>query len=334
MVFTGQVLSVKILYLEVKVSCINPLGNAMGSSTGQLGGGDDRFIVRVLSRTVFKNQKELAYALELSEASISRLGKPIGDPLKLPWTEDKIAKVIRLLAAHEPPIKLQHADWKLDEVSFEKRINQQRLGDQTIAHPAPVPFNRIEQFHGRFIRLFIKSLVKNPKKLAVHLGDFSIVKSETHDEARVIFRSLENDLKHANQQERREYELKEPCGHLKIIDNTLEMSINYGTSMPLSYYLGPRPLEGRINWFLMANLDIKFTNREVSANPMLFIRVNETDVYSLDPAEAKTPLYKAVRKFASSHTNYKRRSIEMLIENADGESVKGASEALHKLKIE
>jgi hypothetical protein len=56
-------------------------------------------------------------------------------------------------------------------------------------------------------------------------------------------------------------------------DYTVEMMVEYGRDLPNSYYLGPRPIAGRVDWFAMTNLDANYFGHQVSAQPMLFVRV-------------------------------------------------------------
>src|SRR5580704_16200473 len=110
------------------------------------------------------------------------------------------------------------------------------------------------------------------------------------------------------------------------------MVVEYGSNMPKSLYLGPRPRGRGVSWFLMINLDIKYANHQVCACPMLFVRVQKEDLYPLEPIGSTTPLFRHLKKFFKSLTAYDEKSNEMLIEGGKESSIDRVIAELHKLK--
>lgn len=167
----------------------------------------------------------------------------------------------------------------------------------------------IRRFCGRFIRLFIKPMSPEVEELGVHLGDFRIEENGSRDEADVTVNSFKSELENANQNPK-DYELAIPVGKLKLLDHRLEMSISYGRNLPASRYLGVKP-DGIVTSFLMMNLDIAFETHEVGVQPMLFIKIKDTETYPTVPIDQSCTLFSKLSDYFEVCVEYDRTKFEL-----------------------
>lgn len=197
------------------------------------------------------------------------------------------------------------------------------------------PRTAIGPFYGRFIRLFIKPILPREEELAVHLGDFAIKPNGSDIAAGVEVKSFMAELNNYNQSPEN-YELEIPSGSLRVVGGIMEMVLKYGSNIPDSHYLGPAPA-GIVDSFLLMNLDIKFDTHEVGVQPMLFIRIKDSDAYPTAPVGKSSKLFPALKAYLSATVRHDDDQFELSVfdkkPSQKNKLLKNVMNALEDLKI-
>jgi hypothetical protein len=194
-------------------------------------------------------------------------------------------------------------------------------------------FKAVEMLYGRYIRLYIKPASADLEApLTVHCGDFLIREGDSELKAHVEQTNFEHDLK-LFEQKLTSFHEKRPFGYLKVTLDTIEMVLKYGENMPDSYFLGRFPIAGQIDAFLLVNLDIKFDSRDISAQPMLFIRIGDNDAIPRGPHGLSTKLFRTLKKYFGECISYDERLFELVPSGASRASQKKVIDALNELRV-
>jgi hypothetical protein len=179
-------------------------------------------------------------------------------------------------------VLLKEADFNLDKLAFLNRSPKdhpkyaaacRRAGVEP-EHAKSRTFEQIHLLYGRYVRLFFCRDPESKERDAVTLDDFEISPTQSDSEAQIV--QLTYDFEDAL-----------PQGFVRVRGgDTIEIRIDYEIPKqpsetfvtkrhPNGVYLAPFPRGNKVNAILTMELDITNEARDISARPMLFVRVPE-----------------------------------------------------------